>query len=339
MSQFDIPVVIFIFRREKAVEVIKRIGLVKPKKLYILADNGRNEKEIEEALHCRELVEKSITWECEVIKNYADKNRGVFENIGLGAKWVFEREKWAIFLEDDNLPEVTFFQYCKELLELYENDTRVLWICGTNYLGKYEAEDGSSYMFTKHLLPCGWASWSDKFNRFYDCTLSLCENKVLLNKIKKTYIDKRLFYQYRRSWLAEYNRIKNGKKPISWDYHMDFSLKANNVYGISPIFNQIKNIGVDEYSTHKGNSFKQVLTSRFCSMDSYKLEFPLKHPLTVLPDNKYEKKISKIMLYPLSMRIKFFILRIVRKVLKIPQDITTKQYIKSKLKIFARKRD
>jgi hypothetical protein len=26
-------------------------------------------------------------------------------NIALRAKWVFEREKWAIFLEDDNLPE------------------------------------------------------------------------------------------------------------------------------------------------------------------------------------------------------------------------------------------
>jgi hypothetical protein len=35
-----------------------------------------------------------------------------------------------------------------------------------NYLGKYEAEDGASYVFTRHMLPFGWASWADKFNRF-----------------------------------------------------------------------------------------------------------------------------------------------------------------------------
>lgn len=40
MKEFDIPVVLFVFKREKAVEVIKRLSEVKPSKLYILADQG-----------------------------------------------------------------------------------------------------------------------------------------------------------------------------------------------------------------------------------------------------------------------------------------------------------
>jgi len=53
MEQFDIPVVLFIFKRDKAVEIVKRIGCVKPKKLYIMADQGRNEQE--KAQYFREL--------------------------------------------------------------------------------------------------------------------------------------------------------------------------------------------------------------------------------------------------------------------------------------------
>ena len=134
--RFNIPVVLLLFKRkEAALRIIDRLKKAGVSKLYIMADQGRNEKEIKQVAETREAVEKAIDWDCEVIKNYANKNRGVYGNIALGAKWVFEREKWAIFLEDDNLPEETFFPYCEELLKRYENDNRILWICGTNYLG------------------------------------------------------------------------------------------------------------------------------------------------------------------------------------------------------------
>ena len=183
MDFFDIPVAIFIFKRDKAVDIVKRIGQVKPKRLYILADQGRNEEEKRLAEQCRRSVEQAIDWDCEVIKNYAQENRGVYANIVEGAKWVLRQEKWAIFLEDDNLPELSFFPFCKEMLERYENDTRVLWVCGTNYLGDYTSPFGESYVFTRHMLPCGWASWSDKFERFYDGSLSLCDDAAVMSRI------------------------------------------------------------------------------------------------------------------------------------------------------------
>lgn len=272
-DKFDIAIAIFIFTREKAVEVIKRIAEVKPSKLYILGDNGRNEDEKIKVREVRKLVEEAIDWECEVIKNYSDENRGVFANIGLGAKWVFEREEKAIFLEDDNLPEVTFFEYCKQMLDMYEHDTRILWVCGTNYLGKYKTQDNSSYVFTKHLLPCGWASWSNKFNEFYDIDLKYCADEVMLLRVEKQYYNKKLYKQYKKSWMSEYIRTINGKRPISWDYHIDFAIKANGLYGISPCNNQIKNIGVDEHSIHGGSNFDNIMTKRFCGMDSYPLKF------------------------------------------------------------------
>lgn len=332
MAGFDVPVVLFIFKRDKAVEIIKRIGQVKPKKLYILADAGRNEQEQELALSCRKKVEEAIDWDCEIVKNYAQENRGVYENIGEGAKWVLRQEKHAIFLEDDNLPEISFFQFCKEMLERYENDTRILWICGTNYLGDYKPKDDVSYVFTRHMLPCGWASWASKFERFYNGNLSLCENDTVMERISDVYCNKKVYRQYRDSWMGEYNRIKSGKRPVSWDYQMDLTIKANNLFGICPCKNQIKNIGVDEFSIHGGNDFAAVMTKRFCGMDSFSIDFPLRHPETLMLDEQFEREIGKIILYPLRNRVKMALLKSIRKLLSVPPEKSTKDFIKNGFK-------
>ena len=197
MEHFDIPIVLITFKREKVVDILKRIAVIKPQKLYILSDAGRTDEEKEAVNKCRIAVEQEINWPCEVIKNYAIENKGVYENIAGGAHWVFERESKAIFLEDDNLPEVSFFWFCKEMLNKYENNESILWVCGTNYLEKYKTKNNESYVFTKHMLPCGWASWSNKFLKFYDGNIEKCEDSKILKIVKKNYINKKVYKQYK----------------------------------------------------------------------------------------------------------------------------------------------
>lgn len=321
MEQFNIPVVLFMFLRSDTVlRIIERIRAVKPLKLYLLSDEGRTEDEKQRVRSTRAIVEEAIDWPCEVIKNYAYENRGVHANIGLGAKWVFEREEEAIFLEDDNLPEVSFFEYCKELLQKYKDDKRILWICGTNYLGQYEPQNGASYMFTQHLLPCGWASWAKKFNQFYDDKLLLVDDDYIIRNIGATYKDKRLYQQQIDSVYREKKRKDAGLRFASWDYHMALSVRAHSMLGISPSKNQIRNIGVDADSIHGGTNFGNIMTQRFCGMDSYPLEMPLKHPKTVLIDEQYEKRISDIILMPLHYRAKVKISKKMKKLLNIPEE-------------------
>ena len=312
MERFSMPVVLFFFKREDLIlQVLERVAQVKPCKLYLFSDGGRNEKEWEIVNHCRDKVEESINWDCEIIRNYADKNRGVYESIGKGALWVFERESQAIFLEDDNLPEISFFQYCKEMLDMYKNDSRILWVCGTNYLEKFSPSDGSSYMFTKHLLPCGWASWSNKFTEFYDGELKGLETPEIIEQLKYSYEDKRLFRQQLYNFQGTYDKLRSGKS-VSWDHQMCFSLRYHNVLGISPKFNQIKNIGVDMRSTHGGTSLNKVMTRRFCGMESIPMEFPLKHPTHIMVNNFYEKSIGNIILQPFFKRVIYKIVRIIK---------------------------
>lgn len=325
---FDIPVVLLMFKREKVVDIIRRVEQVQPSKIYLISDGGRTLEEHEEVRKCRRLAENAITWPCEVVKNYSEINRGVYENIAGGAKWVFERESKAIFLEDDNLPETSFFFFCKEMLDRYENDSRILWVCGTNYLEEYLPKESVSYVFTRHMLPCGWASWSEKFCKYYDGELHGCDDQRILRNIGYQYITKALYKQYKTCWLSEYNRRKQGKRFASWDMQMDFTIKSNSLLGICPCANQIKNIGVDDASIHGGTSLNAVMTRRFCGMDSKPIRFPLVHPNTVLVDEVFEKKIGRIMLYPIHVRIKTGVSRVLRRVFSIPDGTSTKQFFR-----------
>lgn len=312
---FEIPVVLLIFKRkDAALRILERLKEAGVSKLYIMADQGRDEAEKKLVSETRSAIEKAIDWDCNVIKNYAESNRGVYGNIALGAKWVFEREKWAIFLEDDNLPEITFFPFCEELLKRYENDNRILWICGTNYLGEYEPANDVSYMFTKHMLPCGWASWSDKFLKYYDGYAELLEDPYMRQRFIEDFPTKDMSEVYMRP-LRNYRKlIAEGKQPSSWDYQMCLSIRVNSMFGISPICNQIKNIGVDEMSEHGGNTMAKIMTKRFCGMESYPLVLPLKHPVTVMTDLKYEHLIDQIVTPPISKRLRHKVAKFIKKV-------------------------
>lgn len=321
MIQFEIPIVLIVFKRKDTVlKIIDRIRKIGPRTIYLLSDEGRDDDEKKQVENVRQSIEKAINWECNVVKNYAENNRGVYANIALGAKWVFEREKWAIFLEDDNLPEISFFKFCQEMLYRYETDTRILWICGTNYLGKFEPENKSSYVFTRHMLPCGWASWANKFLTFYDFNLSLMDDAYIIRELSQSYTDKKLYQQQIESIQREQRRKLKFGRYASWDHHMTLTIRANNLLGIAPCNNQIKNIGVDEFSAHGGSSMKNEMTRRFCGVESYSLVFPLKHPKVVLTDEEFERKNAGIILYPLGFRLLNKINKLLKKALMISED-------------------
>ena len=324
---FDIPVVLIIFRRcDTMPRIIQRLAKVKPRKVYILADEGRNEKEIEQAHECRKTVESLINWDCEVVKNYAEENRGVYRNIGEGAKWVFEREEKAIFLEDDNLPETSFFRYADEMLEKYETAPEVLWICGTNYVTDMNGKE--SYAFTQHLLPCGWASWSTKFLKYYDGELSTFRDEAHKRKFYSSYSNRWLAQWQYQSVRNEVERHERTGRFISWDYQMLWSVRSNGLYGVVPLRNQITNIGVDEFSIHGGNSKNNVMTDRFCEVPSKQLDFPLVHPNEIAINKSVEHQLADIICPPHSTVLKSLLSSKMKRLMKQDTAKSWKQILK-----------
>jgi hypothetical protein len=330
---FNKPIVLFIFKRaNKSVEIIKQISNIKPLKIYLIADGGRTKSEHYDCIICRQLVEKAIDWKCEVIKNYSPTNRGVYENIANGSKWVFSQEEEAIFLEDDNFPELSFFEFCKQLLEKYKDNDQILYIAGTNYLEKVKFQSNSSYVFSQNMFPCGWASWRNKFSKYYDGNLDLYNSESL--KVIKKYYKNRVFYNYDVSrFNSEYERKQNNKKFFSWDYQLAFSLRFFNKYCIVPSYNQILNIGVDEHSIHGGNSSNLIMTKRLTRMKSHSLSFPLIHPKVLKVNRKFEHKIEKLLTPPSMYPLNKLIIRIIRRIFRISKTIPLMQGLKDFFKL------
>ena len=95
-------------------------------------------------MKCRKIAE-NIDWECEVHRNYHEKNMGCDPSTFYSHKWAFSIVDKCIVLEDDLVASESFFPFCKELLDKYENDQRIDRICGTVLPGQYDVPNGMAY--------------------------------------------------------------------------------------------------------------------------------------------------------------------------------------------------
>ena len=130
---------IFFARPEQFRQSFECVRRAKPRVLLLWQDGPREgrQDDIENIQKCREIAE-NIDWECEVHRNYHDKNMGCDPSTFYSHQWAFSIVDKCIILEDDLVPSQSFFTFCQEMLNKYENDTRVDRICGTNLLGEYD---------------------------------------------------------------------------------------------------------------------------------------------------------------------------------------------------------
>lgn len=112
---FTTPVLFIIFNRPEATrKVFNAIRNVKPKQLFIAADAPRLNKE--EALLCKRTrkIALEVDWECEVTL-FRDENLGYGLAVSEAINCFFDQVEEGIILEDDCLPDLSFFPFCEGL--------------------------------------------------------------------------------------------------------------------------------------------------------------------------------------------------------------------------------
>jgi hypothetical protein len=157
-SFLETPVVLIIFKRVDATQkVFDIIRQVQPKKLLVIADGARPDKEgeAEKCQQTRAIIDQ-VDWDCEVLRCFSERNLGCGVRISTGLQWVFEHVEEAIILEDDCLPHPTFFTFCSEMLDRYRDESRVMSVSGCLFARSPSPE---SYYFSHYLSCCGWATW------------------------------------------------------------------------------------------------------------------------------------------------------------------------------------
>ena len=301
-SKVDVAVLLLFFTRPTVTkEVFNAIKRARPSKLFLYQDGPRNGKnDMPGILECRKIVE-DIDWECEVHKKYLENNDGCDPSGYRARKWMFSMVDKGIVLEDDCVPAQSFFPFCKELLDRYENDTRIGAICGMNNLGVYECGD-QDYFFTNGGSICGIAYWKrviDGWNPGYD----FLEDKYACSLLEDS-LGKSIYSQF----------IKTCKKRSKGDIDFFESIQGQYTHlqgllNIVPTKNMICNIGVTENATHSTANILDLprAVRKIFNMKVYELNFPIRHPKYISNDRKFRKKVERNMYG--NVFVRFFKLR------------------------------
>lgn len=288
----DIPVLILFFNRPEPLKrVFEQVKNSKPSTLFLYQDGARNNSnDIENIKKCRDIVSE-INWNCSVYKLYQEENYGCDPSEYISQEWAFSLVDKCIVLEDDNFPSLSFFPFCKELLERYENDTRIYRICGSNVFGKYCPYDGD-YFFTRGGNISGWASWKRVIDE-WDSDYSFIHDQKIIDCLRTTYRDAGA--PIPRFLDSSQKHIKSGKA----HYESIFAATRylNSGLTIIPSVNLISNIGITPDATHGGKDIKLLSKNMrlFFNAPVYNIDFPMMHPRYILEDKKYEIKQSQFM--------------------------------------------
>jgi hypothetical protein len=271
----DIPVLYVVFNRPlHTQQSFAAIRKFKPRRLFIAADGARPHKpeDVAKTEQVRAIVSE-VDWDCEVQTLFREENVGAGRGVSEAISWMFEHVDRGVVLEDDCVPSDSFFPFCEELLNRYQDDTRVMHIAGTNHHPEFRRDPDYSYYFSYYGHMWGWATWKRAWDH-YDITLPHFQEMV----------DKGLLYDVFGNELAAKYFMKKMRdartaRVDAWDYQWDFVRMMQSGMTIVPHHNLVQNIGFGEEATHtvsasdtRGKNVAQELT------------FPLQHPPYVIRD-------------------------------------------------------
>jgi hypothetical protein len=280
MKYFDTPILFLVFNRpEVTTSVFERIKKIKPKKLFISADGPRKNRENDAKL-CNEVrsLFENIDWDCQVYKKFESRNLGCKKGVSSAIDWFFEHVDEGIILEDDCMPDRSFFYFAENLLKKYRNDERIMTICGTNILGKWD-RNNKSYFFSFYGSVWGWATWKRAWNKFDFNMTSWTDYNARL--AVKNSLASSLQYFFRKKLLDATYRGKID----SWAYGWNFARLVNSGLAIVPSKNLVKNLGFGKLATHSLSS-----KNYYSGIKLYRMDLPLKHPVIVGPDREFDRK-------------------------------------------------
>jgi len=243
-----------------------------------------------------------IDWPCDVRTHYSDVNLGCGRRVSSGLQWVFEQCESAIILEDDCVPNPSFFPFCEALLERYADDQRGMHIAGASFLASPPA-DGSSYHFSNSTHVWGWASWRRAWTHYQFAMTAWPTWKQ--TSLPSSVPDPRV----RRSVTGLYDKVYAGLVD-TWDVQWEFACRLNGGLGIVPSVNLVSNIGFGIGATHTHDPLHPA-----AKLPAASLPFPLLHPAMIVADAEADAETARLFRPSALQRIRSAVTRMFAPVL------------------------
>ena len=301
------PVVLLGFNRpDMTSRVFEAIRQVRPEQLLLVMDGPRTDVSAD-----AELVRKTrqvcqiVDWPCAVTEIFSPVNLGLKRRISSGLDEVFQTVDRAIILEDDCVPDHSFFRFAEEMLDRFLDQPRVGLVSGSSRLRGHRASE-YSYDFSRDVRIWGWATWARTWNGFrasgdLDASWSQPDQEAIMANIA---------LGARRRAM---NRMLDGAKELdSWALPFVVHCQKQGYLNVVPEVNLIENIGFGARSTH--TKFEDFVSQ----VPAEQISFPLTHPDAVAPNFYFDELESRLdarewWLYPLrhpwdvSMRVLRFV--------------------------------
>lgn len=254
-EKLDVAVLLTTFNRPEVTK--KALNLIinsNPKKIYIHRDGPRKNNP-EDIKKCKEVenIILNAKANCPIEVSLKKENHGLNKSMNKAISWFFENEEMGIILEDDILPNKSFYKFCSELLIRYRNNPEIHLISGFNPLQEWESTE--SYQFMSTWICWGWAGWRRSWRLNNNTKITQTNYKELPENIQRVI-----------------EKSKNKNIEIWWDLKLNLQIRKNKGKVIVPKNNLTTNMGLNSNATH--NAFK---TDTGYNRESKELKFPLIH--------------------------------------------------------------
>lgn len=279
----NVPILILTFNRpnhtSKLADILRKY---KVSKIYVSSDGPRdgNKKDVKMVKQTRGLFKNDRWPESDIHVKFEDENLGCKKAVSKAITWFFQHVEQGIILEDDCLPNESFFSFCEQMLDRYKGDDRIMHISGTTFIGKNSDWITDDYYYSCYPHCWGWATWKKSWERFdYDM-----KNWPLFKK--SGFIENFIYNKIgARKWTEVFDTT-HADKNSSWAYRWTYSCWENNGLSVHPKYNLVQNIGFDEHATHTKYS------SNHHSDNRKELDPPYKKPPFLVRDHRLDNYIE-----------------------------------------------
>jgi len=291
----SVPVLFLTFNRPEHTRAsLERIRQARPPRIYVHCDGARPQvaREAEKVAEVKRIVKECIDWDCEFVAFFRAENQGLRQGVFGALNWFFAREPYGIVLEDDCVPDLTFFRFCEEILEKYKDDEQVMHIGCSNLAEAETAGLEASYVFSRFSFVWGWAGWRRAWQKM-SLDLEGLDEYERSGEIKNFTAD-----PMAQAYMLDKFRATRARKNNSWAYAWFYSILKNKGLCVVPTVNLVQNVGVGaEGATNTTEQNEKAM------LRAQPISFPLVHPQSREPDPALERRF-----FYLSQKSKFRLL-------------------------------
>ena len=174
-----------------------------------------------------------------------DHNYGPVENFSNAQNQIYEKYDRIICSEDDNEFSPNFLDYINKGLDRYEDDPKIIAICGDGGIFKPPADYHANYTIHKGFSAWGYGTWFPrKYKRIY-------QPEELKSFLKNRDMRRWLKFYFKNHYYTVLTYIMN-KKAIWGDGAIVVDMIVKDTFCVYPTKSLVRNYGHDGSGVHGG---------------------------------------------------------------------------------------